>query len=1116
MDVNEEFQAKLDEAGAILAAAVQAERVQLEEQRRVTRVREQELESATNELRGLVRENQALHADRAALGRRSSELESRWSELERSLGWLVLQKARTVRTRLFREGTLPGRSWALASRFIKSARRSGIRSALKKTLNRILEKIDRRVPGSHGARSGLRSRIFTRNMPVERFRELPWKYLGTAQREPGGKSGHLKILLVSHSACRTGAPLCLLRVARELALRPDVECWIVLKQGGALIESFAAIAPVLEVDDLVAQGVRRDDAPRLIATSFHEFSSRGVAICNTMAVSSFHAALAERNVPVLSWVHELPTFIESLGGRDAVDHIKAASRKIMVPSEAVRAALSSHFHIDADRIRTVYNGQDPVTLGMVRETMRGQVRQELAIPGDAFIVLGCGTIDLRKGADLFVNVARMVLTDPLHESLAGRTWFVWAGHGSDESLAHWLRHDAGIGEKDDRIRFIGAKSSMAPYYMASDVLALTSREDPCPLVNMEAMESGLPVVTFLDAGGAPEVLADAGVCVPYIDSGAMAKSVCELLDDPPLRAEMGRRGQARIRERFTWHRFMDELGEILRADFDCRPARRLRVSVIVPNYRHATYLPERLQSIFSQTLRPHEIIFLDDASPDDSVRVARRLARFSPAPIQFVVNEQNSGSTFRQWLKGLALATGDLVWIAESDDSAHPLFLERLVPEFFEPEVVLAYCQSALIGPQGERLAQDFLAHTDDISLTRWRSRYSVSAAEEAEHALSQKNTIPNASAVLFRRPERLDFSADLENLRFAGDWLFYALLIRSGKINFLPEVLNYYRRHVATVSHRSVREDTQANESLSVKAAVFESYPVSPGAIAASLARSVFEYVQLTERLRLNRPAFTTNPGVSGPLNRIRANLDRRLHASSALRILLVANNLDATDESAAMIGLAGALSGEYTVFLSSARPQDSDPDMVARLDKRVILLEGTPGPTPWSASDEQPNWAARRQSSYRSEILKELIRIHRIDVIHTSSCWADRLILPIIDLLEVPWLIQLSGVLDALAQHADAGAEFSRQATAILSAAAGIFYDRESDFMRLEQWAIRFKSSTSRWVIDRASPIDQIAATCAGAYVEISKVLSYERGRHLAKPATYESRAVPSRSSA
>ena len=309
------------------------------------------------------------------------------------------------------------------------------------------------------------------------------------------------------------------------------------------------------------------------------------------------------------------------------------------------------------------------------------------------------------------------------------------------------------------------------------------------------------------------MLQDAGVCVKYADVDAMAAAIRDLLADAPRSQEMGRRGRARIRELFTWDRFMASFLDILQVDFQYRPSQSLRVSVIVPNYRHGKYLEERLQSIFDQSRLPHEIIFLDNASPDDSLEVARRMARRSPVPMRILVNEQNNGSTFRQWLKGLSLATGDLIWFAESDDAAHPLFLERLVPEFFDAEVALAYCQSALIGPGGERLADDFLAHTDEISPDRWRDRFSADSAVEVEIALSQKNSIPNASAVVFRLPRTLEYADELATLKFAGDWFFYSMLIRGGKVNFLPEVLNLYRRHEATVSHRSVRDLTQAQD---------------------------------------------------------------------------------------------------------------------------------------------------------------------------------------------------------------------------------------------------------------------------------------------------------------
>ena len=253
---------KLEEA----AAAVQAKRSQAEDARRLAELKRLELETAHEQLRGQVQKTHALKTDlaksesrRSELERQSSELEKRWSDLERSLGWLLLQKARRVRTSVFREGTLPGRSWSLLSRFIKTARRSGIRAAIGKTLEKIDRKLGRRLSSSDARASRLPSPISSQHVAHERFRELPWKYTAPP-RTAGGQRGHQKILLVSHSACRTGAPLLLFGLTARLALRPDVECWIVLKQGGDLAREFAEIAPVLELDDLVAQGISREES----------------------------------------------------------------------------------------------------------------------------------------------------------------------------------------------------------------------------------------------------------------------------------------------------------------------------------------------------------------------------------------------------------------------------------------------------------------------------------------------------------------------------------------------------------------------------------------------------------------------------------------------------------------------------------------------------------------------------------------------------------------------------------------------------------------------------------------------------------------------------------------
>ena len=88
------------------------------------------------------------------------------------------------------------------------------------------------------------------------------------------------------------------------------------------------------------------------------------------------------------------------------------------------------------------------------------------------------------------------------------------------------------------------------------------------------------------------------------------------------------------------------------------------VSVIVPCYNHAPYLKQRIESILNQTYQNFELILLDDVSPDESGEILLSY-KDHPKVSHCIINERNSGSTFHQWNKGIALAQGELIWIAE-------------------------------------------------------------------------------------------------------------------------------------------------------------------------------------------------------------------------------------------------------------------------------------------------------------------------------------------------------------------------------------------------------------------------------------------------------------------
>lgn len=218
-----------------------------------------------------------------------------------------------------------------------------------------------------------------------------------------------------------------------------------------------------------------------------------------------------------------------------------------------------------------------------------------------------------------------------------------------------------------------------------------------------------------------------------------------------------------------------------------------KVSIIVPNYNHAQYLERRLESIFNQTFQNFEVILLDDASTDNSIEILYEYSKH-PKVSHFIINEMNSESTFKQWQKGIELAKGEFIWIAESDDWADITFLETLVPQLIQDKsLILSYSQSYIIDSFDKKI--NISNWTDSLSVTRWKKNYSENANTELTKYMIYKCTIVNASAVIFRK-NNLTNNQSFQNYSYCGDWLFWGLLLsQAGRIYFYSEPLNYFRR---------------------------------------------------------------------------------------------------------------------------------------------------------------------------------------------------------------------------------------------------------------------------------------------------------------------------------
>jgi hypothetical protein len=256
--------------------------------------------------------------------------------------------------------------------------------------------------------------------------------------------------------------------------------------------------------------------------------------------------------------------------------------------------------------------------------------------------------------------------------------------------------------------------------------------------------------------------------------------------------------------------------------------KRPKVSAIVPNYNHARYLDERIGSILNQRVPPTEIVVLDDGSTDDSLAVLERWKRASPIPFTVVRNTQTMGSTFHQWAKGLELVAGDLVWFAESDDASSTDFLEQLVPYFADDRLSLAYAESQVIGAEREWLADSYRFYTDSISPTKWLSAYVEDGGREIDQALGIKNTIPNASAVLFRRSTLSRHIRSVTAFRYCGDWWAYLCCLEGGRIAYHPEALNVHRRHAGSVTSVGEAGPAMLQEALRIKSTLWRSSTLS------------------------------------------------------------------------------------------------------------------------------------------------------------------------------------------------------------------------------------------------------------------------------------------------
>jgi glycosyltransferase involved in cell wall biosynthesis len=378
------------------------------------------------------------------------------------------------------------------------------------------------------------------------------------------------ILFVSHDATRTGAPIALLHFLRWFKRNGNRPFSVLLGGGGELVPNFEELANTWSIDrshwrpgalpTRILKRARFGALGRCAQTAetrrFAAKCSPGLVYTNSIASARVLEILAPQ-VPILTHVHEMGFLFHTLRGR-ALAHLLSQTSQFIACSKATRDNLVHENAIEGTRVETIY---ESIPVDQVRrERSRQQVLQELRIPGDALLIVGSGTADWRKGTDLFILLAREVCQR--HR----RAYFAWIGGGSTLEFEHDVRV-CGLTEK---MRFTGAVVKPADYFAAADVFVLTSREDPYPLVCLEAAALEKPIVCFEGAGGAPEfVEEDCGFIVPYLDIMVMADKVMSLLDSPDLRIAFGSAARRKVAQRHDINEVAPRITEIIERTIAC-------------------------------------------------------------------------------------------------------------------------------------------------------------------------------------------------------------------------------------------------------------------------------------------------------------------------------------------------------------------------------------------------------------------------------------------------------------------------------------------------------------------------------------------------------------------
>lgn len=311
-----------------------------------------------------------------------------------------------------------------------------------------------------------------------------------------------KIFIVSHEATYTGAPILLLNLLQILKENLNIKFTILLLRDGNLRSEFSKIGKVIvfkKADYAKSQNVifrvyELILSRFILIISVIKSISYPLIFSNTLINGQVYRYFKFLKKPTLVYVHELTNITQFYPYDIYISPFISGNIFFFYPSGAVKNYLINHLNIDQ---RSLYKLNYFIPdLNKVSDNDRG-FNTEIFQNDNSFLICGMGVASPRKGTDIFLEVASIV------SAIRKDIRFIWIGGFASSELEKEYRELIQKYDLDEIFHFTGMLSPIDAKQLLSksDILFLSSREDPYPLVVLEAAMFTVPSIVFRDGGG---------------------------------------------------------------------------------------------------------------------------------------------------------------------------------------------------------------------------------------------------------------------------------------------------------------------------------------------------------------------------------------------------------------------------------------------------------------------------------------------------------------------------------------------------------------------------------------------------------------------------------------